>query len=392
MKPNKQPNVDLSRDAYMRRVDKKFNLTEAEQREIDKRLGLCDSLNAVETDMQKTVQQQEVDVSAEHQHTHRVFDPLALAALARYASSNENLKNREMALRRLKPDVQLSVLPKEWSTKTDTLKKDWPNFTEVVEQIESDLALSHAMSSQDHPCPVALKPMVMVGPPGCGKSSFLTALADALELPMQRQSLETMMTASDLLGSSRSYSNSEPGLLFNLMTGTGGVAKQMPANFLLALDELDKISGDTRFAPVNALLALLEPSTNKTIMDASAQIAMDLSRLNMIFTANEINTSVISAPLLSRLTVVHIEPLSKEQMLATSQRLYDELVSKFSLPSDRIPRLTDAAVAELASSQSVREQKTRLRMAMGYALKNGLRVLEVKPASCKFKNGKIGFY
>jgi ATP-dependent Lon protease len=371
----------------MRRVDEKFTLLpKHQQREIESRLTKFAEKNLFASPPTPLEAEDEEEVPK-----HRVFDPNALSALAKYAVTNENLKPRASALRSLRPDVKLAVLQEHWPAKLEQLKTDWPNFHEVIEQVECDLTLSCAISKPDQPCPITLTPMLMVGPPGCGKSSFMSALSEALNLAMHRKSLETMMTASELLGSSRTYSNSEPGIFFNLLTATGGVPQQLPANFLLALDELDKIAGDKRFPPVNMLLSLLEPSTNSKIADASAQIEMDLSRVNFLFTANDLNTGAISEPLLSRLTVRQIEPLSFDQMCTTTQRLYQELIADFTLPTELIPTLNDDAIASLAASTSVREQKLRLRAAMGHALKHRLPILHVA-AGKKIAGRRIGFY
>lgn len=385
----------------MKRVDEKFRLLTPEQeRSIEDRLKAyraqfgnpmrwpdkSESAGSTRTENEEASGQEE-----DMRPTHKVFDEKALGALVQFALTNDNLKSRVRALQCVKPDLPLVVAPEDWSTRLQKLRCEWPNFSAVIDQVETDFAIGQAMIDAGEKLPINITPMVMVGPPGCGKSSFMQALSDALELPLHRRSLETMMTSSDLFGSSRTYSNSEPGALFNMLTGTGGVAKAYPANFLLACDELDKISGDDRFKPVNVLLSLLEPSTNKNIMDASAQIEMDLSRLNILFTANDLQSGAISEPLLSRLTVMQIEPLSHDQMRALTTRMYADLVRNFKMPCEKIPKLTEAGIQELAKCASVREQKAKLKQALGRALVNRSPEIKIQRSEHQATH-RIGFY
>lgn len=321
---------------------------------------------------------------------HQVFDAAALKILVKTASTQDGLKARVRELQNLSPFRPLSVIPEDVVDKLSELKGDWPNFSDVIDQISCDLALSKAMAGEHEPAAISFTPMLLVGPPGCGKSSFMEALAAAIGLQMYRQSLERMMTSADLLGSSRMYSNSEPGAFFNLMTGTGGIAQAYPANFLMACDELDKLTGDPRYKPASALLSLLETSTNSRIVDGCALIEMDLSRVNYLFTANELHTDSMSQPVLSRLLIKHIQPLSFEQMCDLSVRLYSDLVAQFKLPEDQIPQLTESGIIALTKCGSVREQKSLLRQAMGKALIKGqssLHFEEVPEKSMK----RIGF-
>lgn len=254
-------------DRYMRRVEEKFGLLpDVHKKNVERRLKAFaasfsqDDSGEMATD-ELTKDEANVNTSADTDASrpkHRVFEPRALSALVQYAATNDHFKSVISRLRHVAPDLPLAVLPSHWQLSLEGLRSEWPNFSAVIDQIECDLSLTQAMTEDSKEVAITLTPTVLVGPPGCGKSSFLEALSKALDLPLHRRSLETMMTSSELLGSARTYSNSEPGVLFNLLTGTGGVPNAYPANFLLACDELDKIGGDERFKPVNMLLSLLE--------------------------------------------------------------------------------------------------------------------------------------
>lgn len=387
-------------DRYMKRVEEKFGLLpDAHKKNVERRLKAFaasfsqdDSGETANDEMAKDDANVETSTDSDASRpTHRVFEPRALTALVQYAATNDHFKSVINRLRHVTPDLSLAVLQSHWQLSLEGLRSEWPNFSAVIDQIECDLSLTQAMTEDGKEVAITLTPTVLVGPPGCGKSSFLEALSKALNLPLYRRSLETMMTSSELLGSARTYSNSEPGILFNLLTGTGGVPQAYPANFLLACDELDKIGGDERFKPVNMLLSLLETSTNNCIQDACAQIAMDLSKLNIMFTANDLNVDAVSAPLLSRLAVVEIEPMTQSQMHAVTQKLYDDLVRDFKIPTEKVPKLTQASIHALSMSESVREQKAKLRRAMGQALKTHQTEIHIARTECKVAR-KIGFY
>jgi ATP-dependent Lon protease len=257
------------------------------------------------------------------------------------------------------------------------------NFSVFIDEVLiPSFALSHARANFKDTF-ISLAPTVLLGGPGVGKTLFASRLAEAFGLEFERMNLETSQASFELMGTSRGWSNAQPGRLFHWL------AKCQSANGLFVFEELDKASADPRFSPLHPLIQLLEPTTSKAIYDQCVpELKLDVSKLNWIFTANSL--SGVSAPILSRLNVVEIPPLTAEQAKSVALRQYAGLIRDMNLNSAvKIPKLT-AHGLEILSTESPRRQRVLLHMALGRAVAGKRAELELsKPTS---KNRSIGFY
>lgn len=146
----------------------------------------------------------------------------------------------------------LSAPPAEWQEATDTLAATFPNFKRAITSvIRPHLAL--LARGIRHRLP----PLLLVGPPGIGKTFFARSLAQLLSVPPPLMiSIATETNGSALSGSSTFWANASPGKIFEFLAW-GERGGRAVADGLVVLDEVDKVGGDLRYDPLGALYTLL---------------------------------------------------------------------------------------------------------------------------------------
>lgn len=195
--------------------------------------------------------------------------------------------------------------------------------------------------------------LLLVGPPGVGKTSIGKSVANALGREFYRFSLGGMRDEAEIKGHRRTYIGAMPGKLVQALKTTKTV------NPVIMLDEIDKIGASYQGDPASALLEVLDPEQNNAFLDHYLDLNVDLSKVLFVCTANQLDT--IPGPLLDRMEVIRLAGyLTEEKVQIAKHHLWPRQRERAGLPASKL-KITDAALRKVVE---------------GYAREAGVRTLE----------------
>ncbi len=247
-----------------------------------------------------------------------------------FAERIRNLQLPEVAARRIEEEMRkLSVLETgspEYGVTRNYL--DWATSVPWGVLSEDNLDLKHARTVLDEhhegledvkdrileflavgsfKGEIAGSILLLVGPPGVGKTSIGRSVADALGRKFYRFSLGGMRDEAEIKGHRRTYIGAMPGKFIQALK------EVQVANPVIMLDEIDKIGASFQGDPASALLEVLDPEQNSEFLDHYLDLRVDLSKVLFVCTANQLDT--IPGPLLDRMETLRLSGYVAEEKL-----------------------------------------------------------------------------
>ncbi|WP_166358638.1 endopeptidase La [Pseudomonas akapageensis] len=221
--------------------------------------------------------------------------------------------------------------------------------------------------------------VLLVGPPGVGKTSIGKSIAESLGRPFYRFSVGGMRDEAEIKGHRRTYIGAQPGKLVQALKDVEVM------NPVIMLDEIDKMGQSYQGDPASALLETLDPEQNVDFLDHYLDLRLDLSKVLFVCTANTLDS--IPGPLLDRMEVIRLSGYITEEKLAIAKRhLWPKQLEKAGVSKGSLS-ITDSALRAVIDGYAREAGVRQLEKQLGKLVRKAVvRLLEEPKAVIKIGN------
>lgn len=249
------------------------------------------------------------------------------------------------------------------------LDEDHDGLDDVKERITEFLAVG-ALKGE-----ISGSILLLVGPPGVGKTSIGRSIARALGRSFFRLSVGGMRDEAEIKGHRRTYIGAMPGKVVQALKDAGS------ANPIIMLDEIDKIGHSFRGDPASALLEVLDPEQNSEFLDHYLDVRLDLSKVLFICTANTLDS--IPGPLLDRMETIRLGGyIAEEKIQIAKHHLWPRQLQKAGVKRSRL-KVSDAALRNIIEGYAREAGVRNLDKQLGRIVRKAVVHFVSKPRSKK---------
>jgi hypothetical protein len=173
----------------------------------------------------------------------------------------------------------------------DHLRQKMPWATDLIRTVDAELRMKQFFH---------LRPTLLVGPPGCGKSAAARLISEAAGVHLETVNVSGTNDNRDFAGTAAGWRGA------HAARATDALARARVCNPIILIDEVEKASEGSHYGKIaDTLIAMIERETAEKFYDEFLRTKVDLSRVTWVLTANSLKG--ISQPLLSRLRVIHVD-------------------------------------------------------------------------------------
>lgn len=184
------------------------------------------------------------------------------------------LSDEQMAVFRRLPWNALPITPPSLEEATRLLDQDHAGMRHIKRRVLEQLTLDRHRG-------ISGRALLLVGPPGVGKTTLAKSIAAAMGRPFARISLANMTAGWELSGTAITWRRASHGAMLQAVIEAGSFQA------VILLDEIDKLGSVADQNRLDTVLMSLFDVNAKSFRDEYLTVPLDLSEILFIATAND---------------------------------------------------------------------------------------------------------
>ncbi len=213
----------------------------------------------------------------------------------------------------------------------------FPNFEVLYRRVMQIMYLKSMHDSY-----FKMRPILLYGPPGCGKTKAVKEICRLLHMDLIAIDLSSSGDHTKITGTSQYWKGAGPGEL------ALALSRSQCGNPMILFDEIDKVLPSHQGNPLDRILMLTEPETAQEFKDDFIGVPMDLRSCTIVAIANSIDN--LPEPFLSRFECIEIQHLDLEGRKVMVETVYNELLHQENFKNFLEEKLDSDIVKQLAES------------------------------------------